>query len=327
MKDLSNFEEAIRAQLGNENLNLPDGFLEEAFAHVKQLLIEEGKVNFGALGSFQYLVKDDSKPKITFIPSSFLRQELSKNDSGQQLIEPIQTPVEEKQDWVGKVIDPDTQNKAADITNVPEAAPVLIQHNEIKEQTTLTSVSAGDNPIHTSEPDVPTPLRTERIERTEPNKPPVYVKAEGEEEEEEKSGSKRIWYVLLIIVILAGLGYWAYKQQYLDRFFGLRFQVERSMIATVDNQTVPEGCIACETLENNETLLGLAAKYYGNSCYWVYIFLENKQELKYPGNALAHTSIRIPHLDGYGITNPKESDSIKRALALGNELWGNSLKP
>ena len=86
MKELSDFEDIIRTLLEDEGQNLSNGFTTEIFTHLKQILVEEGKINLGALGTFLYQGKENSIPKKTFLPSSFLRQELNKNDQMPQQI-------------------------------------------------------------------------------------------------------------------------------------------------------------------------------------------------------------------------------------------------
>ena len=374
MKDLSNFEDSIRTLLADEGQDLTKGFATEIFTHLKQLLVKEGKINLGELGVFLYQEREDSSPKITFMPSLFLRQELNKqdlnaNDQERQLTElpvnsigSIQTDLEQNaaepamsgndEKSIDTVLEKDRQvdvgskkNKQMDIWNELEETPVAAKEEEKEVEVIVQPLQKmpflENRPISKTESEVivqplqkapllpnrPTAGKPESFvardtipEQKVPKKPLVYIKAE----EEKKFNSKRIWYIVIILLLLMGFGLGFFKC--CPSVVGQHTKAKRLMVAGVEVFSIPEGCIACETLKDNETLLGLATKYYGNSCYWVYIFLENKQELKYRGNAIAHTSIRIPQLEGYGVTDPKESVSIKKALALGNELWGNSLK-
>ena len=349
MKTLSNFEDTIKTLLGDEGQHLPKGFTTEIFAHLNQLLVKEGNVTLSALGTFLYQEREDSTFKISFMPSSYLRQELNKKEQKQQQaivstdpsIDVIQKEETIIQEDLGKsAVEPEPPNdeiKLIDTTNEKvqqadigikknaqlgiwndmEEVPVANRKEEVIKLPIQEAPSFAHRPPRKSEPSVSREVIPEPIA---PKKPPVYVDAE----DEKTFNSKRIWYIILILLLLIGLGFGVYK--YLPTFFGQQSKAKRFMGASIDVFSIPEGCIAYETLKDNDTLLGLATKYYGNSCYWVYIFLENKQELKYGSNAIARTSIRIPQLNDYGITDPKESDSIKKALALSGELCGNSLK-
>lgn len=67
-----------------------------------------------------------------------------------------------------------------------------------------------------------------------------------------------------------------------------------------------------ETVASGVTLAKLAKKHYGSDIYWVFIFLENKDQIKNPDNLLLGAKLRIPPLSKYA---PQSTEAERRAAA------------
>jgi nucleoid-associated protein YgaU len=72
-------------------------------------------------------------------------------------------------------------------------------------------------------------------------------------------------------------------------------------------------------IKNGETLTRLAYNEYGDKCFWVYIYEENKNIIKNPNDVPAGLTITIPPAEKYKIdkNNPV---SINNANAIANML-------
>ena len=64
----------------------------------------------------------------------------------------------------------------------------------------------------------------------------------------------------------------------------------------------------------------MAKKHYGNKCFWVYIYEENKAKIANPNRVGPGLVLVIPPAEKYGI-NPSSQASIKAA----NEKAGKIL--
>jgi hypothetical protein len=56
----------------------------------------------------------------------------------------------------------------------------------------------------------------------------------------------------------------------------------------------------------------MARRHYGDSRFWVYIYLENKSKIKDPDNLEAGTVLVIPPAEKYGI-DATNRESLKKA--------------
>lgn len=73
--------------------------------------------------------------------------------------------------------------------------------------------------------------------------------------------------------------------------------------------------IATEQLKQDETLNGLAEKYYGNPVFWVYIYEANRAAIQNPDQIATGTEIRIPELPDE-LANPEDPTCIAYARQL-----------
>jgi len=74
-------------------------------------------------------------------------------------------------------------------------------------------------------------------------------------------------------------------------------------------------------LGEGKTLRLLALDLFGNREFWVYIYLENKLQIKNPNRVLAGTELRIPDASHYGI-NADDPQSVMRAKEVGERALG-----
>ncbi len=74
------------------------------------------------------------------------------------------------------------------------------------------------------------------------------------------------------------------------------------------------------TTKSGTTLRSIATTYYGNSIYWVYIYQTNKKNIANPNSVPVGTSLVIPSLSEYGVTNPKDVKSIEAAKNLETKI-------
>jgi nucleoid-associated protein YgaU len=68
------------------------------------------------------------------------------------------------------------------------------------------------------------------------------------------------------------------------------------------------------TIKRGETLMQLARNEYGDNCFWVYIYEENKQLIKSPDAVSEGTVLTIPPVTKYGI-DKNNPESVKKARA------------
>ncbi|MDR0508000.1 MAG: HU family DNA-binding protein [Dysgonamonadaceae bacterium] len=66
------------------------------------------------------------------------------------------------------------------------------------------------------------------------------------------------------------------------------------------------------TVQNGHTLASLALKEYGNKCFWIYIYEENKKIIRNPNTLQLGLTLTIPPAEKYGI-NKDDPESVKQA--------------
>lgn len=74
------------------------------------------------------------------------------------------------------------------------------------------------------------------------------------------------------------------------------------------------------TIKRGTTLRTMAATYYGNPDYWVYIYQTNKKNIANPNNVPVGTTLVIPPLSDYGVSNPKDANAIQTAKNLETKI-------
>jgi nucleoid DNA-binding protein len=86
--------------------------------------------------------------------------------------------------------------------------------------------------------------------------------------------------------------------------------IETSKQSNVVKNTLPKTVI----IHPGERLLDIAKKYYGNSAFWVYIYLDNKDVISNPNNVVVGTKILIskPDLSKINPQNPVSIDNAKK---------------
>ncbi len=66
-----------------------------------------------------------------------------------------------------------------------------------------------------------------------------------------------------------------------------------------------------DTTSRNYVLSKMAQKHYGNQCFWVYIYQENKSKIKDPNNIPEGTRLVIPAKEKYGIDSRDKASRDK----------------
>ena len=66
-----------------------------------------------------------------------------------------------------------------------------------------------------------------------------------------------------------------------------------------------------DTTSRNYVLSKMAQKHYGNQCFWVYIYQENKSKIKDPNNIPEGTRLVIPAKEKYGIDSHDKASRDK----------------
>ena len=66
-----------------------------------------------------------------------------------------------------------------------------------------------------------------------------------------------------------------------------------------------------DTTSRNYVLSKMAQKHYGNQCFWVYIYQENKNKIKDPNNIPEGTRLVIPAKEKYGIDSRDKASRDK----------------
>jgi nucleoid DNA-binding protein len=73
------------------------------------------------------------------------------------------------------------------------------------------------------------------------------------------------------------------------------------------------------TVRNGQTLIRLAINEYGDKCFWIYIYEENKQIITNPNNVPVGTTLTIPIPEKYGI-DKNDAESIRKAIEEANKI-------
>lgn len=74
------------------------------------------------------------------------------------------------------------------------------------------------------------------------------------------------------------------------------------------------------TIKRGTTLRTMAAAYYGSPDYWVYIYQANKRNIANPNNVPIGTTLLIPPLSDYGISNTKDPKAMQVAKNLETKI-------
>lgn len=77
-----------------------------------------------------------------------------------------------------------------------------------------------------------------------------------------------------------------------------------------------------EEITPGKTLAQLARKYYGNTYFWVYIYIENMSKIPNPNNVAIGTKIVIPDAKKYNI-NAGSKESVAKAKSIADEVLAN----
>ncbi len=86
-----------------------------------------------------------------------------------------------------------------------------------------------------------------------------------------------------------------------------------------NNDTMPtESESRTVVLGQGETLRILALNYFGNKEFWVYIYIENKDQISDPNSVQMGINLSIPSNEKYGI-DANDQKSISNAIRLGKE--------
>lgn len=70
------------------------------------------------------------------------------------------------------------------------------------------------------------------------------------------------------------------------------------------------------TFRRGNTLMTLAATYYGNKAFWVYIYQANRGKIRNPNDVPIGMSVLIPDLTDYGVYNTRDYNAISKAKDL-----------
>ena len=75
-----------------------------------------------------------------------------------------------------------------------------------------------------------------------------------------------------------------------------------------------------ETIKRGTTLRTISTAHYGKPDYWVYIYQANKKNIANPNNVPIGTTLVIPFLSDYGVSDPKSSTAIQAAKKLESQI-------
>lgn len=172
--------------------------------------------------------------------------------------------------------------------------------------------------------------------------------SEDVEEHEEKS-NKVLWLVIgvLIIVLLGGLFY--FRNNIFDSgdkpvlaesipSLPIKDSLDESTVAEndsvvlkgetllsdIEEEGVGQRLVPLDTIEikYGDTMRNLGLKYYGNKSFWVYIYEENRVNIKNFNNVPLGTRLVIPAAEKYGI-DAKSKESVSAARKLEGQYLAN----
>lgn len=86
--------------------------------------------------------------------------------------------------------------------------------------------------------------------------------------------------------------------------------------------TQPSDGLRRDTISKTRYLITMAREYYGNSNFWVYIYIENSSKLGHPDRIKPGTEVIIPDLKKYGV-NPNMQKDIDEAQMLGTQIYSS----
>ncbi len=102
-------------------------------------------------------------------------------------------------------------------------------------------------------------------------------------------------------------------------------EIAAPVAETAETEVVPQTQkaespkVITDTVDKKNYLTTMARKYYGNHCFWVYIYEENAAILKNPDLIRPGTVVVIPPAEKYGI-DASDPESVRRATAKIAEL-------
>jgi hypothetical protein len=98
--------------------------------------------------------------------------------------------------------------------------------------------------------------------------------------------------------------------------------VPAAPVDTICKVSAPvESVVVTDTITPTRYLTTMARKHYGQTEYWVYIYLENADKLGHPDRLDAGTVVVIPPASKYGLT-PGNKAKISEASRRATEIYG-----
>lgn len=320
MKDFYEWEKNIVSTLSGKGVSLTEGTVQEVFEMISRILIDQGEVSLEAIGSFR---KREEDGRVTFIPSRTIRRQLEESQHSVSLLQ--------------QEVEPHYSDESSE-TSATDCPPAQTPPEESNEP--HTSHLSNEMPVM----DLPEETPSVRIVHEKTN----HVINEQSKQDTDwmdkskKKSASRMLRILLwggAIVSLVFLVFVLYSK------LGSRYKIKKNseievvapfVVNTTDavsagqtagqdaSENTPKvegvtGGGGTEIIKKGDNLPDLSRKHYGRSCFWVYIFLENRDELKSPLHLSDGTSLRIPRLEDSGIIT-SDSACIAAALNLAIEL-------
>lgn len=312
MRDFYGWEKNIVSTLSGKGVSLPEGSVPEVFDMISRILIDQGEVSLEAIGSFRKREIDGSN-RITFIPSRTIRRQLEESqltvftaqreDAALFSDKMPATPAGHS-----FVETPGGEHDECSSDEVPDEVPVVDLSVEMPVGDDRREVFSA-----TDDPDIISVARREKTKNTNKVRQ-LFL-----------GGAFIVVFLALLIFALSSKLGSRYKIKESSETGLIVSQVvdpkevesakQAAVLASqnhnkMENET---GFFDAEIVQEGDNLLDFSEKHYGHSCYWVYIFLENRDKLSSPFNLSAGSVLRIPHLEDSGIVT---SDSICMSAAL-----------
>ena len=272
-------------------------FLQEFFATVSQALSDGKSVKIKGLGSF-LATKTDGEASVQFTPN---------NDLAEVVNAPFAQfkPVE--------LCDEMTDEQLADIDASMEPKPAALVEN--------VELSSTIEPAKDSLPiEVEQEPKAEFVEEPQQEEPVLPREDTIEPANFSAKPSKRKW--LAIAAALAAIALIAGIATLYSR------KGSNDTVAKTDTIAIAPSAATTtvtDTLRNNNSLLDMAKRHYGDKVFWVYIALENQQQYPNYKKIPKESALTIPAPEKYGI-NSDSKQSLRKAAEAASELK-KSIKP
>ncbi|MDO5035534.1 MAG: hypothetical protein Q4D93_01050 [Porphyromonas sp.] len=130
------------------------------------------------------------------------------------------------------------------------------------------------------------------------------------EEKSRKNSLAWLFWLLLLLALGVGLYFFLTREKeptpLAPQVDDTQLQTESAPVDTIPavvEEPIPVEPLGIAEIVPGTSLAKLAREYYGETKFWVYIFMENSELIKNPNNVPLGTKLVVPALENYGVDN------------------------